>query len=196
MPTPSSISAWWSRHNPRRSRSSARCPCPRRLSGAAAPRAPAEAVTISVPEHDPDSVCGPAKLERHAGVIRDRPVAPGPGHGLYAKGDELVVDGGRLSGLQVGENFVVRRTYRIDWDPRDRNRRAHGRSGSDHHRGRDRRRGGGDLCLRRNTAGRSAGIVQPGTAAGGRAPWAHPTTETPPGSCSRTSATCWARRGG
>ena len=37
---------------------------------------------------------------------------------LYAKGDELVVEGGTLSGLQVGENFVVRRTYRIDWDPR------------------------------------------------------------------------------
>jgi hypothetical protein len=75
-------------------------------------------VTISVPEHDPDSICGPAKLSgmpESFGVIRSRRTAA---NGLYAKGDELVVDGSTLSGLQVGENFVVRRTYRIDWDPR------------------------------------------------------------------------------
>ena len=35
------------------------------------------------------------------------------------QGDELVIDGGTLRGLQVGRNFVVRRTYRVEWDPRD-----------------------------------------------------------------------------
>ena len=75
-------------------------------------------VTRSVPEHDPDSICGPAKLSGMAesfGTIRSRRSAA---NGLYAKGDELAVDGGRLSGLEVGRNFVVRRTYRIEWDPR------------------------------------------------------------------------------
>jgi Carboxypeptidase regulatory-like domain len=75
-------------------------------------------VTISVPEHDPDSICGPAKLSGMAesfGTIRSRRTGA---NALYAKGDELVVEGGTLTGLQVGENFVVRRTYRIDWEPR------------------------------------------------------------------------------
>src|SRR5262249_9124533 len=32
-------------------------------------------------------------------------------HGLYAKGDVLFIDGGTLTGLEVGSNYVVRRTY-------------------------------------------------------------------------------------
>jgi hypothetical protein len=75
-------------------------------------------LTISVPEHDPDSVCGPAKLSAPAksfGTVLSRRSAA---NGLYAKGDELVIDGGRVNGLEVGNNFVVRRTYRIEWDPR------------------------------------------------------------------------------
>lgn len=75
-------------------------------------------VTISVPAHDPDSVCGPAKLgatPESFGTIRSRRYAA---NGLYAQGDELVVDGGTLGGLEVGRNFAVRRTYRIEWDPR------------------------------------------------------------------------------
>jgi hypothetical protein len=75
-------------------------------------------VTIPVPEHDPDSICGPARLggaPESFGTIRSRRSAA---NGLYAKGDELAVDGGRLSGLEVGRNFVVRRTYRVEWDPR------------------------------------------------------------------------------
>jgi hypothetical protein len=76
-------------------------------------------VTVSVPEHDPDSICGPAKLSgapESFGTIRSRRYAA---NGLYAKGDELVVDGGTLNGLEVGGNFVVRRTFRGEWDPRD-----------------------------------------------------------------------------
>ena len=75
-------------------------------------------VTISVPEHDRDSVCGPAKLSASPesfGTVRSRRYAA---NGLYAEGDELVVDGGSLDGLEVGRNFVVRRTYRVEWDPR------------------------------------------------------------------------------
>lgn len=75
-------------------------------------------VLFSVPEHDPDSICGPAKLSappESFGTIRSRRYSA---NGLYAKGDELVVDGGSLNGLEVGRNVVVRRTYRIDWDPR------------------------------------------------------------------------------
>jgi hypothetical protein len=84
------------------------------------PRLPSRprALTISVQEHDPDSVCGPAKLSGEPesfGTIRSRRSAA---NGLFAKGDELVVDGGRLDGLEVGANFTVRRTYRIEWDPR------------------------------------------------------------------------------
>ena len=74
-------------------------------------------VTISVPEHDRDSVCGPAKLgalPESFGTIRSRRYKA---NGLYAEGDELVVAGGTLSGLEVGRNLVVRRTYRVEWDP-------------------------------------------------------------------------------
>jgi Carboxypeptidase regulatory-like domain len=76
-------------------------------------------VTRAVPEHDRDSICGPAKLgemPESFGNIRSR---RSEANGLYATGDELVIDGGTLRGLQVGRNFVVRRTYRVEWDPRD-----------------------------------------------------------------------------
>jgi hypothetical protein len=75
-------------------------------------------VTTSVPQHDRDSICGPAKLgaaPESFGTIRSRRYAA---NGLYAEGDELVIAGGTLSGLEVGRNFVVRRTYRVEWDPR------------------------------------------------------------------------------
>ena len=74
-------------------------------------------VTAAVPEHDRDSICGPAKLvgiPESYGTIQSRRYAA---NALYAAGDELVVDGGAISGLQVGRNFVVRRSYRIEWDP-------------------------------------------------------------------------------
>ncbi len=75
-------------------------------------------VAIAVPEHDRDSVCGPAKLSavpESFGTIQSRRYAA---NGLYGAGDELVVDGGTLSGLEVGRNFVVRRTFTVQWDPR------------------------------------------------------------------------------
>jgi len=74
-------------------------------------------VTIPVPEHDRDSICGPARLgatPESLGTVRSRRFASNE---LYSKGDELVIDGGRLNGLEVGRNVVVRRTYRVEWEP-------------------------------------------------------------------------------
>jgi hypothetical protein len=83
------------------------------------PRPRPRPVMWAVPEHDPAAVCGPAKLEskpQSLGTIRARRYAA---NGLYGAGDELDVEGGTASGLALGEHFVVRRTYRVDWDPRE-----------------------------------------------------------------------------
>jgi hypothetical protein len=94
-------------------------PVPRPLPPPPPPRAMPrpKPVTTGVPEHDRASVCGPAKIGRPEsfGTIRSRRYAA---NALYAEGDELVVDGGTVSGLQVGLNLVVRRTYRVEWEPR------------------------------------------------------------------------------
>jgi hypothetical protein len=74
-------------------------------------------VTTPVVEHDRDSVCGPSKpgvTPESFGIITSRRSA---GNLLYAEGDELVVDAGTRAGLKVGDNFAVRRTFRIEWDP-------------------------------------------------------------------------------
>ena len=66
-----------------------------------------------VPPHDRDSICGPAKPEIAAeslGTIRStRYVAEG---GLYTTGAQIAVDGGTLNGLEVGQNVVVRHSFR------------------------------------------------------------------------------------
>jgi hypothetical protein len=67
-----------------------------------------------VPPHDRDSVCGPAKpnaATESLGTIRSsRYVAEG---GLYTTGAQVLVDGGLLNGLEVGQNLVVRHYYRV-----------------------------------------------------------------------------------
>jgi hypothetical protein len=71
-----------------------------------------------VPTHDHDSVCGPAKRSATAesfGTIRSR--RDDAATGMYTKGDELVIDGGTLDGLEVGRNLVVRRYYRVPGGP-------------------------------------------------------------------------------
>ncbi|HJZ76806.1 MAG TPA: carboxypeptidase-like regulatory domain-containing protein [Vicinamibacterales bacterium] len=72
---------------------------------------PAPVVT-PVPVHDRDSVCGPAKptgtLESFGTIASRREAA----RELYATDDELIVDGGTLDGLEVGQNVVVRRLFR------------------------------------------------------------------------------------
>jgi hypothetical protein len=73
-------------------------------------------VTQPVPEHDRDSVCGPSKpaaTTESFGTIRSRRTAS---NRLYAAGDELFINGGKASGLDVGQNVVARRAYRTSAD--------------------------------------------------------------------------------
>jgi hypothetical protein len=67
-----------------------------------------------VPAHDHDSVCGPAKpaaAPESLGTIRSlRYVAEG---GLYTTGMQVTIEGGTLSGLDVGQNLVVRHYFRV-----------------------------------------------------------------------------------
>ena len=74
---------------------------------------PPPPVVIPVPAHDRDSVCGPAKpgaTPESFGTIRSR---RGTGRELYSTDDEVVVDGGTLDGLEVGQNVAVRRYFRV-----------------------------------------------------------------------------------
>ena len=74
--------------------------------------------TVPVPEHDHESVCGPAKLgalPQSFGTIRSKRNTTNV---LASAGDEIVVNGGTRTGLTVGRNFAVRRTFRIGWEPR------------------------------------------------------------------------------
>ena len=73
---------------------------------------PTRPVLEPVPSHDQESVCGPAMAEglaRSSGTIR----APRTetGQGLFAAGDEILVDAGVTNSLRVGQNFVVRRRF-------------------------------------------------------------------------------------
>jgi hypothetical protein len=78
------------------------------------PSPPRGPLVKPVPPHDRDSVCGPAKPGAAAesfGTIRSsRYVAEG---GLYTTGAQITVDGGALNGLEVGQNLVVRRHFRV-----------------------------------------------------------------------------------
>jgi hypothetical protein len=81
----------------------------------APPLPPPVPVLIPVPAHDQESVCGPAKAAPATqvfGTIRSRSQESTPE--LYAKGDELLIDGGTLTGIEVGRNFVARRYYRVN----------------------------------------------------------------------------------
>jgi hypothetical protein len=69
---------------------------------------------IPVPGHDRFSVCGPAKSDAAAaplGTIDSRLENAGE---LYSAGDQLLIDGGTATGLDVGKNLAVRRHYRIE----------------------------------------------------------------------------------
>ena len=83
-----------------------------------APPPPPRPVARTVPPHDKDSICGPAKRSdttESFGTIRSGRSAKG--NGLYAEGDELAIEGGTATGLEVGQNLVVRRSYRTSNDP-------------------------------------------------------------------------------
>jgi hypothetical protein len=83
-----------------------------------APPPPPRPVLRSIPAHDKDSICGPAKRSANTesfGTIRSGRSANG--NALYAEGDELAIEGGTATGLEVGQNLVVRRSYRTSHDP-------------------------------------------------------------------------------
>jgi hypothetical protein len=67
-----------------------------------------------VPPHDRDAVCGPAKpgaATESLGTIRSsRYVVEG---GLYTMGAQVIIDGGVLNGLEVGQNLVARHYFRV-----------------------------------------------------------------------------------
>jgi len=78
---------------------------------------PPRPVLRAVPDHDRDSICGPAKpsVKPEAfGTIRSGHSSKG--NGLFVEGDELSIDGGTATGLQVGQNLVARRAYRTSGD--------------------------------------------------------------------------------
>jgi hypothetical protein len=69
-------------------------------------------VVAPVPVHEQGAVCGPARAEGTVpslGTIRSR--RDDESKVLFGAGDELLIDGGAISGLTVGQNFVVRRRY-------------------------------------------------------------------------------------
>ena len=76
---------------------------------------PPPPVARPVPVHDRDSICGPSKLDatpESFGSIRAR--RREMERELYTKDDELIIDGGTLDGLEVGQNVVVRRRFRAE----------------------------------------------------------------------------------
>jgi len=83
----------------------------------APPPNPPPPVVVSVPEHDRDSICGPAMPDagkERLRTIRSRHRAAGAE--LYVRNEEVVVDGGTAEHLTVGRNLVARRTFRVPGD--------------------------------------------------------------------------------
>ena len=81
-----------------------------------APRPRPPPPTEILPDHDRDSICGPARLGpaiESLGRLQSRRSAA---NRLYGQGDELVVWVEGSTGLAVGRNLVVRRSYRGDLD--------------------------------------------------------------------------------
>ena len=80
----------------------------------APPPPPPPPAVIPVPAHDHESICGPAKPGAGAesfGTIHSHRYETD--RDLYTKDDQLTLDGGTLNGLEVGQNLVVRRHYRV-----------------------------------------------------------------------------------
>jgi hypothetical protein len=75
-------------------------------------------VLKAIPDHDRDSVCGPSKPAASTdslGTVRSGRASRG--NGLFAAGDELMIDAGPAASLEVGQNVVARRSYRTSADP-------------------------------------------------------------------------------
>jgi carboxypeptidase family protein len=83
----------------------------------APPPNPPPPVVMAVPEHDRDSICGPAMPDagkERLGTIRSRRRAAGAE--LYVRNEEVIIDGGTAEHLTVGRNLVARRTFRVPAD--------------------------------------------------------------------------------
>jgi carboxypeptidase family protein len=81
------------------------------------PPNPPPPLVVSVPQHDRDSICGPAMPDaarEPLGTIRSRRRAAGAA--LYVRNDEVVIDGGTAEHLTVGQNLVARRAFRVPGD--------------------------------------------------------------------------------
>ncbi len=81
------------------------------------PPNPPPPVVVSVPQHDRDSICGPAKPDagkERLGTIRSRRRAAGAE--LFVPNEEVVIDGGTAEHLTVGRNLVARRAFRVPGD--------------------------------------------------------------------------------
>jgi hypothetical protein len=76
---------------------------------------PVPPTVIAVPARDLETVCRPARpggLLGPLGTIQSHRYAFG--RTLYSKGDELVINGGTLNGLDVGRNLAVLRYFRTN----------------------------------------------------------------------------------
>jgi hypothetical protein len=86
-------------------------PAPRQI---AAPPPPPPPKIVAIAPHDHASVCGPAKRNHGIDALGTvRAIRRGESHDLYAAGDELIIDGGTLDGLDVGRNLTVRRYFTL-----------------------------------------------------------------------------------
>ena len=65
----------------------------------------------SVPPHDTASVCGPSPLPFERPLIRLVGERDEAVRTMYAPGDPILIDAGRVDGIALGQNFVVRRPY-------------------------------------------------------------------------------------
>jgi len=89
----------------------------------ALPPPPPPPVVAALPDHDHDSICGPAKADaspESLGTVFSQSSSYEHEHdnSLFAKSDQIIIDGGTQNGLTVGQNVVARRSYRPTPDMR------------------------------------------------------------------------------
>ncbi len=85
----------------------------------AAPKPRPRVQAAAVAPHDIDSVCGPGRPSARVAAARLAEHREDGARTMYAPGDAILLDAGRAAGLAVGQNFVVRRSYRATdfvWD--------------------------------------------------------------------------------
>ena len=76
------------------------------------PPPPPPPTIVPVPAHDESSVCGPARAESAVPALGTLLSSKNATRGMFAAGDEVLIEGGATTGLSAGQNLVVRRRYR------------------------------------------------------------------------------------